>query len=432
MSKILKRDEFITEVYTPQMEYDELRMVNEGLLKTLFGAAKNLFKKDWSTIKGNSGIIKAYKEMDDRLTGFSLMKLSKKDTCNQIRQVLVDFACDWYDKKMNDAKKDEVDPRPAKSMKFKDDTLRENLENTQKKIRDLADGDEQMTKWAELLMNDMKNVINRTILSDIKDEETKKEVEDMINDTIKKNEDVNKKMEEWQNGQLKEIRQEREKLISDMGAALVRSDIGDKAIGELNDEFKRTRKSDGNVNSARIKKDSLLGLKEIYADADLSDKKFKTAYKLMDSFYRAVSAPKIMDKFKETPGKSVQAMCIGLNAFIKHCVYGDTDYAKTLPIMTKCAIISNGTISYNLPLNDAAVKDIKSKEAGNYFTDIAEIVISGKMTDEEGKKIKLPDDVADNAKAIFKKIREEAEKMKTEAEKNYDEKLKSLNLEEEK
>ena len=122
MNKILKRDEFITEVYNPmieQKEYEELEAVNEGLLKTLFGIAKNLFKKDWETIKGDSGIIQVYKELDDKLTGFSLMKLSKKTECNQIRQALVDFACDWYDLKMNKAKEDDTDPKPAKSMKFK-------------------------------------------------------------------------------------------------------------------------------------------------------------------------------------------------------------------------------------------------------------------------------------------------------------------------
>ena len=52
MYKIYKRDEFINEVYNPmieQKEYQELEAINEGLLKTLFGAAKSLFKKDWST-----------------------------------------------------------------------------------------------------------------------------------------------------------------------------------------------------------------------------------------------------------------------------------------------------------------------------------------------------------------------------------------------
>ena len=81
MNKILKRDEFIEEVYNPmieQKEYEELVSINEGLLKTLFGAVKNLFVQDWKSIKGDPQIIKIYKELDDALTGFSMMKLSKK------------------------------------------------------------------------------------------------------------------------------------------------------------------------------------------------------------------------------------------------------------------------------------------------------------------------------------------------------------------
>ena len=81
MYKIFKRDEYIKEVYEPMMEqkkYEELKLVNEGLLKNLFGMVKNLFKKDWDTIKGDKNIIQAYREMDDALTGFSMMKKAKK------------------------------------------------------------------------------------------------------------------------------------------------------------------------------------------------------------------------------------------------------------------------------------------------------------------------------------------------------------------
>ena len=430
MYKIYKRDEFINEVYNPmieQKEYQELEAINEGLLKTLFGAAKNLFKKDWSTIKGDPGIIKVYKEMDDALTGFSLMKLSKKDICNQVRQALVDFACDWYDKKMNDAKKDDTDPTPAKGMKFKDDTLAENLENTKKKIRTIIDGDEQMTKWANLLMDDMTNVINRTILDDIEDSKTKKEVEDMVNQKMEEKEKANKEMSKWQSSQLKEIKQEREGLITDLGATLISTDVGDKALVELNGVFKKTMK-DNEINQKAITGDKFLGLKELYKNIDLSKPEFKTAYALMESVYRNLADNTVAEKFKETPGKSVQAMCISINAFIKHCIYGDTDYSKTLPLMAKCAVISNGVVSYNLPLNDAAVEDINSDDAGNKFTDLIDIITSGKMTDKENKKIELSNDFKSNSKKLFDKIKKEAAKLKEEADKNYSKQLEKLDL----
>lgn len=430
MYKIYKRDEFVTEVYNPmkeQKEYEDLMSINEGLLKNLFGAVKNMFKKDWASIKGDPGIIKVYKEMDDALTGFSLMKLSKKDVCNQIRQELVDFAGDWYDIKMNKAKEAETDPKPAKSMKFKDETLRENLENTRKKINTIANGDEQMLKWANLLMDDMKNVINRTILSEIESEETRKEVEEMVNKEVKHKEEVNKKMEEWQNKQLNDIKVEREKLISDMGASPIRTDIGDKAIEELAGEFEKVKTKKGNADRAKFKRDELLGLKNLFTDDETQNTdKFGLSYKLMNSVYTSLKDHTVAEKFKETPGKSVQAMCISINAFIKHCVYGDTDFSKSLPLMAKCAIISNGSVSYNIPLNDK-----KGDDAGNYFTDIVKIITNGKMKDAEGKAIELPDDFKGNSKRLLNKIIDEAEKLKEDSEKSYNNALKKLDLGEE-
>ena len=86
MDKILKRDDFI--ILMEQKEYENLVSVNEGLLKNLFGVVKNLFQKDWASIYGDSQIIRVNKELDDNLSGFTMMKLSKKGECNQIRQRL--------------------------------------------------------------------------------------------------------------------------------------------------------------------------------------------------------------------------------------------------------------------------------------------------------------------------------------------------------
>lgn len=437
MDKILKRDDFISEIYNPMVEqkkeekrYQELVAVNEGLLKTLFGMAKNMFKKDWATIKGDSNIIKIYKEMDDALTGFSTMKLSKKGECNQIRQVLVDFACDWYDYKMNRAKDTDADPKPAKSMKFKDETLKSNLDAAQSKIKSIANGDEQMIKWADILMQDMKTVINRSILADIKDEETKKELEKQIQEDLKDPEKVNKMMEEWQNDQLTEIKKEREKLISDVDASPIPADLlGDKAIQNLYGEFSKFKKVKLDEKPELFKKDSIFGFKGIFEDEDYGKtKEFRTTYKLMSSFYEALNGTDVVPKFKETPGQSVQAMCISINAFIKNCVYGSQDYGKALPLMAKCAIISNGLVSYNLPLNDEAVKDITSDKAGNYFTDIAKIITDGRLKDAKGKEIQLPDDFKKNSDTLLNKIVDEAKKLKKQADKDYDEQLKKLKL----
>lgn len=434
MNKILKRDEYISMVLNPMMEekkYEDLKMVNEGLLKNLFGMIKNMFKKDWDTIKGDPTIIRAYKEMDDQLTGFSTMKLSKKTECNQVRQALVDFACDWYDYKMNRAKENDSDPKPAKSMKFKDETLRENMEACEKKINDVVKDDEQMKKWADTLLTDMKTVINKSILEDIKDEEVKKELEKQFNEDLKDSQKVNKMMEEWQNEQLKDVQDERNKFITDAGAdprAIKEDILGDKAIQNICGEFDKFRKVKGDERINLLKKDKMFGFSKLFSDDDYTTDNYKISYKLMDSFYTSlngtVDGKKISEKFEDTPGPSVQAMCIAVNSFIKNCVFGGDDYGDELPLMAKCAIISNGLISYNLPLNG---KD--GDEAGNYFTDIANMIANKKFTDVKGKEIKYPKDFDDNAKTLLNKIVTEAGKLKEEGDKKYNEQLKKLNLE---
>jgi len=431
MNKILKRDEFINEVYNPMMEekeYKELQSINEGLLKTLFGMVKGLFKKDWDSIKCDSpDILNAYREMDEELTGYSIMKMSKKDQCNQIRQALVDFACDWYDMKMNHAKEAESDPKPAKSMKFKDDTLKENLAACEKKIKDVAGDDAQMAKWADTLLTGMKTVINKSILKNIEDEETKKKIEQELNDQKKKQDEENKLMEKWQNEQLKKVQDERKKLISDTGvnADTISDDLlGDKAIQNICGDFDKIRKEeDANKKLDAIKNDKMLGFSGIYSDDDYKNELFKTAYALTDSFYTKLADNKEADKFKQTPGQSVLAMCIAVNSFIKNCVFDVSDYGKQLPLMAKCAILSNGVVSYNLPLNAAALKDMNDKNAGNYFTDTVKEIVSGKLKDANKKTIELPKTFAQNSKTLFNKIKDEAKKLKEQADKDYNTEL---------
>ena len=428
MDKILKRDDFI--ILIEQKEYENLVSVNEGLLKNLFGVVKNLFKKDWATIKGDSQIIRVYKELDDNLSGFTMMKMSKKGECNKIRQELVDFACDWYDLKMNKAKEDGTDPKPAKSMKFKNDTLRENIESMEKRIKDIAKDDEQMLKWANTLKEGMKTVINRSILEDMKDEEAKKELEAKIAEDMKKQEEINKVMEKWQNDQLKEIQAEREKLISNTKSTPIDANLsGDKAIQNFYDEFDKIKNDRKNAKASKkntfdpLRKDTMLGFQSIFTDEDFKNKLFKTTYTILDVFYSSLNNNDVIKKFQEVPSQSVQAMCISINSFVKSSIYGDDSYKNTtLPLMAKCAVISDGIVSYNLPLNGKTGDD-----AGNYFTDIVGIISRQEFKkDTDNKDIIYPDDFKTNADKIFKEIIAEAKKLKEDSDKKYNEKLKSL------
>lgn len=424
MDKIFKRDDFIREVYTPmleQKEYENLVSLNEGLLKTLFGVAKNLFKRDWEAIKGDPEIIRVYKEIDDSLSGFSIMKLSKKDKCNQIRQELVDFASDWYEKKMNDAKRDDTDPVPAKGMKFKDDTLRENLEATKEKINSICGDDEQMKKWANILLRDMKVVINRSILAEF-DEDTKKEVEKENEAVLKKNEETNKKMMDWENDQLKQLEKERETLITNVHATPEKGDDkGNKEVGKLFGSLDFESK-DKFIESAA--NDKLLGFGEIFKTSNgskgvnISDR----SYNILNAFYTQLN--KDTDQFKETPAQSVQAMCIAMNAFTKTCGVKAPKFDDLkVELMARCAIVSNGAISYKLPSNGK-----EGDEEGNYFT---EAIGRLKNKSDEYKDIKLNDTFLKNADNLFKEIIKKKDELVKDFDKNREESLKKLNLDKE-
>jgi hypothetical protein len=264
----------------------------------------------------------------------------------------------------------------------------------------------------------MKIVINRSILEDMKDEDAKKELEAKIAEETKKQEEINKVMEKWQNDQLKEIQTEREKLISDVQATPITDESGDKAITSLENDYKNTKKDDA-PDTDKISKDELLGLKSIFTKDDLDGDKdsISKTYKILDTFYDSLN--KDLDKFKEVPAQSVQAMCIADNAFVKTCVFGDEKYDNLLPIMTKCAIISDGTVSYNLPLNDQ-----KGDKLGNYFTDTVGMIVNNIKKDPD--EYDVPDEFVDNADKLFKKIVAEAKKLKEDSDKKYNEQLKSL------
>ena len=435
MSKILKREEYITEVYNPMMEhkeYLELVSINEGLLKNLFGAIKNMFKKDWETIKcDNPEIINVYKELDDRLKGFSMMKLTKKEECNQIRQELVDFAYDWYDMKMSHAKENDVDPKLAKSMNFKNETLKENIDNVDKKIKEIAGDDEQMARWANILKDDMKIVINRSILAEMKDEEKKKEMEEkvkQIEEADKKRregiENEMKTMEKEQNKMLEDVQNERNKMIANTGAdpkTIKEGILGDRAVQNLCKDFENY-KNDNEANKDAFKNDNIFGFKKLFSDEDYNNEDaFNKTFELLNSFYTALGDQKVMVKFKSTPGQSVHAMCIAVNSFIKNCVYGGTDYSNELPLMAKCAVLSDPIVSYNLPLNDK-----EGDDAGNYFTDIVKLISNGKLKNTEKKVIKLPDDFKKNSTTLINKIIQEAEKLKEDSKTMMDKHNKKL------
>ena len=237
-------------------------------------------------------------------------------------------------------------------------------------------------------------------------------------------------MEKWQNDQLKEIQSEREKLISNTKSTPIDANLsGDKAIQNFYSEFDKIKNDRKNAKASKkntfdpLRKDTMLGFQSIFTDEDFKNKLFKTTYTILDVFYSSLNNNDVIKKFQEVPSQSVQAMCISINSFVKSSVYGDDSYKNTtLPLMAKCAVISDGIVSYNLPLNDKTGDD-----AGNYFTDIVGMISRQEFKkDTDNKDIIYPDDFKTNADKIFKEIIAEAKKLKEDSEKKYNEQLKSL------
>lgn len=431
MAKILNRDEFIREIYEPMMEqkkYDEIHAINEGLLKNLFCKVKNLFVDDWKKISGDETIKNAYKEMDDKLTGYVTMKMSNRDSCNEIRQELVDFACMWYDKKKNSLK-DGKTPKVAANMKFKDEALQEGMEKCEKRIKDIAGENAEMAKWAEILLDNMKTIINQSIVAELDDEEAKKEYEEQIKKDLQDSEKRNQMMEEISNKWLEEIQKERESFISDAGGSPMAADLlGDKAcqniygdfgkIGKIFAEVIKDGASDEQKKDAanNLKKamsdDTMLAFKTLFSEDDMKKAdEFKVSLMLMNSFYEELN--KNAKNFKDTPGQSVQAMCISINSFVKNSVYGGEDYGNCLPLMAKCAINSDATVGYALPL--ANPKETNVEKQKNWF-----VYSVGKFIDQKFKiSVDYPDEFKRNAETLSNKIISEAKKLKEEADKKH-------------
>ena len=165
-----------------------------------------------------------------------------------------------------------------------------------------------------------------------------------------------------------------------------------------------------------------MGFGEIFKSSN-GEKKLNISdrsYNILNAFYTQLN--KDTDQFKETPAQSVQAMCIAMNAFTKTCGVKEPKFDDLkVELMARCAIISNGAISYNLPLNG---KD--GNEAGNYFTDTIGKLVQGKLSDNTD--IKLPENFKKNSEELFNKIKEKAKTLEEDFTERENKSLEKLNL----
>lgn len=387
--------------------------VYEGLLGTLFGGLKMLLKRDWANIKcKNSSVLKYLQEIDKSLEGFTMTKMQFSGECTTIRQNIANYFNDILEYKLAQIEKEEEPDKflkkekkekeenkeakgVAKDLNLKDKTLLDSIDKYKANINTACKPSPKLREYADLMLNSVETFVNDIILAELEkkgvdkkklEEENKKNEEDkkrMREERKKKNEESRKVEEE----EMKKLNDERDRLIKSIGGTLIGSMSGDKAVTTIASAFDDivSKINSEEVNESKvpididawIENDTYIGIKNIFEYFDWSSDKSDSDK--IDKLNARVILNKINDVFKEVdsnkslytdvPSKSIQAMMIAISFVIVYGIKGakyiggnDDDI---ISLISKCAIDSDATIGFCLPLIDN-----KKPKNGNVFISI--------------------------------------------------------------
>ena len=492
---ILKRDAYISEVYS----HKDKNEINEGI----FDFFKTLMKKEWQDVKSKDTNIKTkLEEVDKGLNGFTLIKMKKAGACATIRQSLADFANTLWDAKqkelddgnklqrmlmglkdkeeISDKEKEQIEKagNVSKFMRqfdIKDKALVDKLKNYEKKITEVCQGDPDLTRWSNILKDEIRNIVNDMVIAEYEkisgEEKSAKEKIENAKEKIKKQEEEKKKQTEKKNKEeekkqqdaLKQIEKDREKVLSSVGVKPLKGQTGDKAIDTLTSAFDKIsldvlgdeldKKLSENhkysflnmLNESEEKKelsdeikkvlggDVYFGLNTLEKNEKLDDKSVKIIVSEIKVVFNALkkltSDSKFKESIKDVPSDAIQAMFVGLSQTI---IYALTDekidaHKDVLNLLARCAIDSDKTLGYGLPPMDE-----NKPEAGNIFTTLMQTLKDAK--DEKGV---FGDDkdvlnkFKQNISSIFDSIVKMAEKLKSDRKKKDEQEANKVNQEEE-
>ena len=462
---ILSRYQFLGEVYSKGNQNE----LNEGI----FDFFKTLMKQEWNGIKSkDANVKKKLEEADKALTGFTVIKMKKSGTCTQIRQALCDFANTLWEsksKELEDGKKlqkmlmglkdkgeisDEDEDQVKKSgtvskymsqFNIKDKALADNLKNYEKKITDLCKGDPDLTRWTNLLKNDIRNIINSLIIDeydkvakDSEKEKIKQAKEELKKQQAEEQKKIDKKNKEAQKAQedaIKEIEKERTDALSNAGVSPIKNQTGDKAFQDLSSNFEKLFNDAGItegheysfsnvINEGLSKKlsnllgsDNMFGISDIDKITDISDKLVRTILKELKRVFEIVDKVSEQGKlFKETPSDTVQALYVGLSKVISHALTDGVLDDNTKLLLSKCSIDSDKTLGYGIPLIDP-----KDEKKGNVFT-----AVVGELTKSKSDVVKdeLLAKYTKNMTKMFNEIAKTAQELKDKRQKEDEKKAK--------
>ena len=288
----------------------------------------------------------------------------------------------------------------SKLLNIKDDKLKENLKKYKENIKSVCKKSPKLQEYADQLLNSVIVFVNDVLIQEL---EKKGALKEKLEEIKKKNEEEEKKFKEIRKKMsaeakkagedaLKKISAERDDALKKLGVTPIGAMDGDKSIdtivkqfngmlGEFKDLKLNESVLPGNYSNI-LKSDSYIGIQKNLEELDwnLSKNSKTTKLEASDKFLIRVILAKIntvfgvlaknetKKMFKSVPSASVQAMMVALSNAIIYGFVGDKYNIKKderISLLTKCAIDSDATIGFNLPLID-----IKKPENGNFFVSI--------------------------------------------------------------
>jgi hypothetical protein len=426
MKHLISREDYIKEYLRISNYIDNVENVDnknenelyEGLLSSLFGGLKMLFKKDWANIKcKNPSVLEHLKEIDKKLAGYTMVKMQYSSECQNIRQNIADYFNDILEYKLLQIEKEEYPDKfiekenkeseenkegnkIARLLNIKDKTLLDSLKKYKDNIATYCKANPKLREYADQMLNSVVTFVNDVVLAELekkgvdksKLEDKKKKLEEEIKrleeEIKKKNEDAKKASEEA----MKKLKEARDKALTDLGVKLIGDAVtGDKTLETISkqftdvlEDFKNAKLNESNLPGNYgdiLGKDTYLGLQKSLDEIDWKAINESEDADLLNRLLIRVIVNKIntaftvildsKDRFKDIPGVSTQAMMVSIvNAIIYGYIgskfnIGNNDDDARLSLMTKCAIDSDATIGFSLPLID-----INKPENGNFYTNI--------------------------------------------------------------
>ena len=447
MKHLINREDYIREYLRISNYIENVENVKnndnelyEGLLSTVFGGLKMLFKKDWVNIKcKNPSVLDHLKEIDKSLSGYTMTKMEFSNECNIIRQNVADYYNDILEYKLLQLEKEdnlddyldkqnmkgiEVDPDDdkeevnavAKVLNLKDKTLKDSLKKYVDNIKTASSASPKLKEYGDQMLNAVIVTVNDIILAELEkkgvDKKKLEEKREKLEEERKHLEEVRKKMDEEAKkaGEkaLKELSEKRDDALKKIGVNPIGAMDGSKAVEMITKQFSgmlkefnklKVDKSEcKNIYNNVFKSDTYIGIERDIKDLDLKfDGSAHGDVRIRDKFLISVILNKIntvfnivlenKKMFSGVPSASVQAMMV---SFANVIIYGFTnkdefknkDEKSRLSLMARCIIDSDATLGFNLPL----VKPENPKD-GNFFVGVMNQFSNNDISSKEIKNI---------------------------------------------